>query len=167
MVMTTSSAAPFELSRFVDAKPMLIAGLAERHRGTNAAIPAQWQRFAPHIGGIPAQIGCAAYGVIFDSLQDTGGYSFGYLAGVEVANVDGLPENFGHLEIPAQRYAVFAHCGHVSALSRTIGAIVRDWLPASGCQHAGDGADLLERYGDVFNRQTGLGGIEVWLPIET
>lgn len=160
-----SPAATIAPSRFVDGKAMLIAGIYERHRG-GAGIPTQWQRFAPHIGNVPAQVGRAAYGVIFDSLKDRDRYSFGYLAGVEISELDGLPDKFGHLEIPAQRYAVFVHHGHVSALQQTISAIVHGWLPASGYEHAADGADLIERYGEAFDPQTGMGGIEVWVPIK-
>src|SRR5215467_2661094 len=40
--------------RFVDGKALLIAGLGERYDfESNAGIPAQWQRFVPHLGHIP------------------------------------------------------------------------------------------------------------------
>jgi AraC family transcriptional regulator len=150
--------------RLVDGKPMLIAGLAARYNGSNAGIPAQWRRFAPQICRIPAQVGRATYGVIFDSLK--GIFSFGYLTGVEVSTVHNLPSGFGHLAIPAQRYAVFTHCGHVSALPRTMHAIMADWLPSSGHALVTDGADFLERYGEEFDPRTGMGGVELWLPIK-
>ena len=149
--------------RFEDCKPMRIAGLAERYNGDNSGIPAQWQRFMPHIGGIPGQVGRAAYGVVFDSLK--GAYSFGYLVGVEVDDVERLPPGFGHLEIPAQRYAVFPHDGHVTDIPRTMRAIFGEWLPASRHEHAADGTDFFERYGEAFDPRTGRGGIEIWLPI--
>jgi len=164
MQMGKPEIAPLEPPRFEDGEPMLIAGLAQRHRGTNAGIPDQWLRFAPHIGNIPGQVGCAAYGVVFDSLEDA--CSFGYLAGVEVSDLGGLPEGFGHLEIPAQRYAVFSHRGHVSGIARTMGAIMGEWLPSSGNTRVTDGADFLERYGEEFDPQTGMGGVEVWIPIK-
>src|SRR5215467_10294331 len=80
--------------------------------------------------------------------------SFGYLAGVEVSDLGGLPEGFGHLEIPAQRYAVFYHRGHVSGIARTMAAIIGEWLPSSGHTRATDGADFFERYGEEFDPQT-------------
>ncbi|MPZ55093.1 MAG: hypothetical protein GEU91_01100 [Rhizobiales bacterium] len=161
--MSKSAAVTRETPRFEDGKAMLVAGLAERHCGTNTGIPAQWQRFAPHIGRVPGQVGRTAYGVVFDSLKDV--HSFGYLAGVEVSDLRGLPGGFGHMEIPAQRYAVFPHHRHVSALAGTIDAICKDWFPSSGYRHASDGVDLFERYSEAFDPQTGTGGIETWIPI--
>ncbi len=57
--------ATLEPPRFENLKTLLIAGLSERYTAeTCANIPAQWQRFAPHIGHIPGQVGRTAYGVI-------------------------------------------------------------------------------------------------------
>jgi len=155
--------ADLESPRFETGKSLVIAGVAERHRGTNARIPLQWERFAPHIGHIPGQVSRAAYGVVFDSLKNS--MSFGYLTGVEVTPETDVPENFGHLEIPAYRYAVFSHNGHVSAIPRTMRSIFSEWLPQSGHERAADGADFFERYGGEFDPRTGSGGIEIWLPI--
>ena len=156
--------AHLEAPRFENGKPLVIAGLAERYSGTNAGIPAQWQRFIPHIGRVPGQVGHATYGIVFNSLKSW--MSFGYLTGIEVAPDTELPANFGHLEIPAHRYAVFAHQGHVSTISRTMRSIFDEWLPQSGHEHASDGADFFERYSEKFDPQTGTGGIEIWLPIK-
>ena len=161
--MLVSKNGSLESPRFEHGKPLVIAGLAERHSGTNARIPQQWERFAPLIGKVPGQVGCTAHGVVFDTLKRA--FSFGYLAGVEVAP-DRVPETFGHLEIPAQRYAVFTHHGHVSAIPRTTHAIFAEWLPASGHQLAADGADFFERYGEEFDPRRGTGEIEIWLPIK-
>jgi AraC family transcriptional regulator len=161
--MSRSTNAVVEPPRFEDGRPLVIAGLAERHSGTNVRIPQQWERFAPHIGKVPGQVGRAAYGVVFDTLKRA--FSFGYLAGVEVAP-DRVPETFGRLEIPAQRYAVFSHHGHVSAIPRAMHAITVEWLPTSGHQLAADGADFFERYGEEFDPRSGNGEIEIWLPIK-
>jgi predicted transcriptional regulator YdeE len=46
-----------------------------------------------------------------------------------------------------------------------IQAIWSQWFPESGYKAAtNDGANSLERYGDDFNSQLGLGDIEVWIP---
>jgi AraC family transcriptional regulator len=153
-----------EQPRFEDGKPLVIAGLAQRHSGTNAAIPQQWERFVPLIGKIPGQVGRAAYGVVFDMLNRS--FSFGYLSGVEVAP-DRVPDELGHLEIPAQRYAVFSHRCRVSAIHYTMRSIFGEWLPQSGHQHAADGADFFERYGERFDPGTGTGDIEIWVPVKS
>src|SRR5579864_8643997 len=47
-----------ETPRIVNGKTLLVAGLGERYSSeTCAAIPAQWQRFVPHLGSIPGQVG--------------------------------------------------------------------------------------------------------------
>jgi AraC family transcriptional regulator len=68
------------------------------------------------------------------------------------------------VEIPSHRYAVFSHRSHVSTIRYTIEAIGKDWLPNSGYKAAGD-PDFFERY-KSFDPETGIGDIEIWLPIE-
>src|SRR5580658_7229871 len=70
--------------RFVNLDAFLVAGLAERYDcETNKAIPAQWQRFVPHIGHIAGQVGTTAYGVCCNA-DDEG--NFDYIAGIAVAS---------------------------------------------------------------------------------
>lgn len=128
-------------------------------------IPAQWQRLGPMIGRVPGQIGAVAYGVCFDMFGDKA--SFDYVAGVEVAGTSALPEGFSQVRIPALTWAVFPHRLHASQFDQTMNAIMRDWLPTSGCDIAQSmGApDLIERYGEDFDPQSGMGGMELWLPI--
>ena len=166
--MKESPVTKLEASRFENGKPLLIAGLRSRYTSeTMNDIPAQWQRFAPHIGKIPGQVGRAAYGLCFNTLSAKG---VDYLTGVEVSSSSGLPDEFNIVTIPAQRYAVFSHRGHVSTLRETCDAIGRTWLPESGHEVARQAAgtpDFFERYGEEFDPRTGMGGIEVWVPIKS
>ena len=149
--------------RFEELKPLLVAGLSERYDcESSKAIPAQWQRFAPHIGNIAGQVGWTAYGVRHNCDEDG---NFDYTAGVEVASFSALPSEFGRVRIPAQRYAVFSHADHVSTIRRTIVTIWNKWLPGSGLQVA-DAPDF-ERYGESFDPRTGMGGLEIWIPIKS
>lgn len=153
-----------EPMRYESAPAMVIAGLAgDFTPATRSQIPALWMRFAPHIGHVKGEVGKAAYGVITDMMS--GKDAMHYLSGVEVKATKDLPPDFESISFPAQRYAVFGHDGHVSKINETIGAIGRDWLPKSGLQHA-EKPDLLERYGEEFNPQTGMGGMEIWIPIK-
>jgi AraC family transcriptional regulator len=149
-------------ARFLNGKPLLIAGLGERYTcETSKAIPAQWQRFVPYLGNIPGQVGRTAFGVCCNS-DDEG--SFDYIAGVEVTDFSDLPAGFSRLRIGAQKYVVFAHCDHISTIRRTINTIWSKWLPESG--HEVADAPNFERYGEEFNPQTGMGGLEIWIPIK-
>jgi AraC family transcriptional regulator len=43
-------------------------------------------------------------------------------------------------------------------------AIWNKWIPQSGLKVVA--APSFERYGPEFNPKTGLGGVEIWIPIE-
>jgi AraC family transcriptional regulator len=149
--------------RFEDGPALLIAGLSVRYKqGGDPGIPMQWQRFAPHIGSVPGQVGFTAYGVCTNFDNDG---SFDYIAGVEVKAFADLPPEFATARIPEHHYAVFTHKGHISAISATFGAIFRDWLPSSG--HKSADAPLFERYDERFDPRTGDGEVEIWLPLES
>lgn len=150
-----------EPPRFEDGRTLLIAGLQERYSAqTTAGIPAQWQRFAPHIGHIPGQIGQAMYGVIGNS-DDAGNAD--YLCGVEVSDFASLPPEFSRIRIPEQRYAVFTQRGHISAIQRTWYTIWNQWLPESGYKIVE--APEYERYDERFDPMSGNGELEIWIPI--
>jgi len=149
--------------RFENGPALLIAGLGERYTcETSSRIPAQWQRFVPHLGHIPGQVGQIAYGVRHNS--DEAG-NFDYTCGVQVADFSAVPADWSRIRIPARRYAVFTHGGHVSDIRRTWATIWGRWLPESGHQLA-DAPDF-ERYSEDFDSRTGVGGIEIWLPLQT
>jgi AraC family transcriptional regulator len=148
--------------RFEDGRPLLVAGLGERYTWeTGMGIPALWQRFLPHLGNIPGQVGHTAYGVCCNG-DDEGNYE--YVAGVEVKDFSDLPPSFTRVRVPAQRYAVFTHDEHVATIRRTIATVWSKWLPESGL-HVAD-APNFERYGETFDPRTGTGGIEIWIPVK-
>jgi AraC family transcriptional regulator len=152
-----------EPPRVENGKELFIAGLRERPE-TNASVPEQWQRAMAY--QISNQVGRAAYGLSFKALSDTD--MFEYLAGVEVSDFSGLPSELSRVTIRPQKYAVFTHRGHVSKLWHTCDRIGK-WLPESGYEHADADAgapDFFERYGEDFDPQTGMGGIEVWVPVK-
>jgi AraC family transcriptional regulator len=156
-----------EAPRMENGKALRIAGFREHYTSeTMKNIPELWMRFAPRIGNIPGQVGRVAYGLCFNALSPDG---MDYLAGVEVSSSSDLPGDFSVANIPAQKYAVFSHREHVSKLYETLDAIHK-WLPGSGLEVAGGTAgapDFFERYSEEFNPQTGMGGMEVWVPVKS
>jgi len=154
-------------ARVANSKPLLIAGLRARYNhGTLDNVPAQWQRFAPHIGNIPGQVGQAAYGVVW---RPSDGEGVEYLCGVEVTGFAGLRHQFTVVSIPAFRYAIFSHHEHASKIRDTVDAIFHTWLPESGHEAAAtaETPDFFERYSEEFDPKTGMGGMEVWVPIQS
>ena len=151
-----------EPPRIETSKPLLVAGLSERYTcDSSKAIPALWQRFTPYIGNIPGQVGRVAYGVKRNG-DDEG--NFDYIAAVEVRDFSDLPAELARLRIPAQLYAVFTHRDHISTIRRTVNTIWSQWLPDS--PHEAADAPELERYGEDFDPHTGMGGVELWIPIK-
>ncbi|MGF6777301.1 AraC family transcriptional regulator [Paraburkholderia sp. GAS334] len=149
--------------RIETGKPLLVAGLSERyHFEHSEGIPAQWQRFGPRIGKVPGQVGQIAYGVCFNN-DDAG--NFDYLCGVEVTDFSSLPADLARVRIGEQRYAIFTHRDHISAIRRTWNTIWNKWLPESGHQVAD--APVFECYSEQFNPTTGMGGVELWVPLKS
>jgi AraC family transcriptional regulator len=150
-----------EPPHFEDRQSFLLAGLTERYKMPQIeGIPAQWHRFAPHIGKVPGQIGTTTYGVCFN-FDAAGGMD--YMCGVEIAEGSPLPVGLTQLRIEAQRYAVFHHRDHISTIKKTWDSIFQQWLPGSG--HTIAKAPQLETYGDDFNAQTGTGVVAIWIPL--
>ncbi len=147
--------------RFENGRTLLMAGFGERYSAEQCArVPAQWQRFSPHLGHIPGQISGATYGVLCNG-DDAGNTE--YITGVEVSDFSRLPKEFSQVRIPEQRYAVFTHRDHVSTIRRLWYTIWNKGLPDAGCKASG-GIEF-ERYGKEFNPVTGTGGFEIWIPV--
>ncbi|MCC7633767.1 AraC family transcriptional regulator [Stenotrophomonas rhizophila] len=146
----------------VEARPrpgraLRIAGIGARHTpATVAGIPAQWQQLAlarPACGGI-------RYGVCCHG-DDSGG--FDYIAGIEVGAAAPLPAGWQAVDIPARPYLVAWHDGHIAAIRSTWYWLLNVYLPGAGLSLA-DAPDM-ERYDARFDDTTGLGGVEIWLPL--
>ncbi len=147
--------------RIESGKAMLMAGLARRYNDkTCAAIPAQWQEFSQHLGRIPSQVGTAAFGVLINE-DDSG--NIDYVCAVEVLDFSKIPEDWARLKIPEQKYAVFLHRDHISTIRRTWFTIFNTWLQKPEFKAAG--GPEFELYRETFNPSTGLGGVEIWVPI--
>jgi AraC family transcriptional regulator len=156
-----------ETPTFKDGTPFIVAGLRQRYDGTTVKdIPALWRRLGPYFDLLPEQVGRAAFGLVID-LNDS--KQFDYVAGIEVSGAANLPNELISLSLPAQRYAVFPHREHVSKLKDTMTAIWLGWLPSSGYQLQRDSADapgMIEYYGPKFDPKTGMGDVEVWVPVK-
>ncbi|MBS3651716.1 AraC family transcriptional regulator [Pseudaminobacter sp. 19-2017] len=150
-----------EAPRMEDGQALLIAGLGGRYTfETNEGIPAQWQRFGPFIGNIPGQVGWTTYGVCCNS-DDAG--SFEYICGVKVSDFSDISTELSRIRIPAHRYVVFTHRGHISTIRSTVYTIWNKYLPEAGLEVA-DAPDF-ERYDERFDPESGSGEVEIWIPI--
>src|SRR5262249_17402039 len=96
-------------------------------------IPAQWQRFVPHLGSIPGQIGQATYGVRSNN-DDEGG--FDYVCGVAVSGYSNVPSDWNRLRIAAQKVcrvlALRSHLDDPVDLERHLEHMAAGIRPRSG-----------------------------------
>jgi AraC family transcriptional regulator len=149
-------------ARIVRGASMLVVGLSEHHSfETTQDIPAQWQRFMALYDEITHKADPIPLGVT-TNMDDDG--SFDYSCGVEVSEFATHPRGLVQLRIPSQTYAVFRHREHVSRIPATYSAVLNDWLP----QHKRSAADgpTLDRHLETFDPRTGLGGVEIWMPLK-
>ena len=161
-----ATTAKLEAPRFHDGEGKLVAGLRRHYTGqTMHNLPMQWQRFRPYIGNLPGQVGRDTYGLCFGASNPDG---VEYLTGVEVTNTAGLPDEFSVAPIPKQAYAVFVHRGHILELRNTLNLISRNWQPEWGkppIRTAIETPDFFERYTNTFDPESGLGTVEIWVPV--
>ena len=148
--------------RVVSGEAMLVVGLLERHSFESMQqIPAQWEKFMAHYGEIPDKVHPIPLGITTNMDEDG---NFDYVCGVEVSKFSNNPGGFVNLRIPPQTYAVFQHREHVSKIPVTYGAILNKWLPQNN-RIAADGPTF-ERHLETFDPRTGLGGVEIWMPLK-
>jgi len=86
-----------------------------------------------------------------------------YLAGVEVASFDDVPEGAATGTIPAGEYAVFTVDGGIGNTPGAYGYINDTWMPQSGYKEARCGA--VEAYGKRFVPSS-ESQFEIWVAVE-
>lgn len=159
----THNSGPLKAPAIKHGEKILAVGLAQRHPFEKPQdIPAQWQDFmATKYAAIPHKRQGMPIGMS-NGPDDDG--NFEYICAAEVETFATTPRGLIEIEVPARRYAVFAHDGHVSAIGATYNAIWNEWLPASGEKPAN--APCIERHRAAFNPQTGMGGVDIWIPLK-
>jgi AraC family transcriptional regulator len=122
-----------------------------------SSIPALWSEFNAREDAVQNAVHGAAYGVCCDATEAG---QFRYIAGIEAK---GLTQEMDHVDIPAGRYAVFTHRGHISDLPKSVYTIWNQSLPDLNLtpQQRPD----FELYDDRFDPENGRGAVEIWIPI--
>lgn len=153
----------FNAPRFENRQTMTIAGINQHYTmDTRMNISSQWRQFFPHINSIPNKRNQGTYGVRWREKPDC---SFDYLSGVEVFDVNRLPDEYESVTIPASRYVVFTHTEHVSTIIDTIDTLFNKWVP--DCELTVSDSPSFIHHTDQFDRLTGMGGVEIWIPLQT
>ncbi len=125
-----------------------------------SSIPSLWQTFNERANEVPYSAGNAAYGVCCDA--DEAGW-FRYVAGLETTAAVDIPSGMDSVSVPAGRYAVFTHSGHIADLPKTVYTIWNKALPDAALKPRE--APDFELYDERFDASTGRGGVEIWIPV--
>jgi len=154
-VMSTKT--PKISARFEDWPGLRLVGMDRSYTmADRARIPAQWGEAAT---ALAPEI---FMGETFGVSHGFEGERFRYLVGYAD---DGRGETDGldRMDLPAGRYAVFDHAGHISEIAATWGAIFSSWAPEAGVVLK-DGPEI-EVYETGFDPET-PGGVSIWIPVE-
>ncbi|MEG0182437.1 MAG: AraC family transcriptional regulator [Stenotrophomonas sp.] len=147
-----------EAPRLIDCPSFQLAGIGMRHtRHSSGAIPAQWAQLNRE-WPTPAPI---SFGVCCNSDDDGG---FDYIAALPVNALPTVPAHWQRVDVPARRYLLAWHAGHISTIRATWFWLLDHYLPASRLSLAN--APDLERYDTRFDEHSGHGGVEIWLPVD-
>lgn len=153
--------------RMVNREPMLLTGLRDTMCENFAEeIPLLWQKFIGMLDLVSHKVDRNCYGLCMKETQESPG--FYYMACCEVSDFVNLSAALSPVILPSHCYAVFKHEGHVAQLKESVYAIFDDWLPASDYQLAQQSAHCLhhlEKYSEQFNPESGMGGMEIWVPV--
>lgn len=126
-------------------------------------IPAQWQTFiSEHYDGIPNKMEQMPIGLC--AVPDDDG-SFTYVCAASVDSFADRIRTLSYFETTPGTYAVFAHNDHVSTIFDTYRAIWNEALPAMARRVKN--SPVLEFHNDEFDPDTGMGGLTLWIPLET
>ncbi len=148
--------------RFEECPQRSIVGILQSYTMENrTAIPQQWSLFIKHASSLPTDAQTAYYGV---SRNGNPKGHFDYLTGVEVRETYETSDPFTKITLPQRRYAIFPHTSHVSKIPNTFETLFKEWIPDCGLSIANDA--WLERYSPEFDATTGMGGMEIWIPME-
>lgn len=124
---------------------------------TISAIPPLWQDFSAREAEVPGAVLGTAYGVCHDA--DEAG-TFTYMAAIEAT---GPMEGMDMLDIPAGKYAVFTHRGHISDFLKLVYTAWNKGLSDAGLTPTM--APDFEVYDQRFDPKTGRGEVELYIPI--
>lgn len=148
--------------RLIDQPEFQVIGLGvESSVQDTSNIPQLWQQLnALNTPEDWAKVTCT-YGVCID-FDENG--RFRYVAGLSPAEIDAQTRELEIITVPSGKYAVFTHKGHISEIGKSTYTVWNKALPDSGLT-AIDGPNF-ERYDNRFDAQTGLGEVEIWIPVE-
>ncbi len=128
--------------------------------GPSPEIKDLWVKFMDDFGQIEGQVGMRTYGVC----HNFDGNMMEYLAAVQVADAGKVPGYLHTLIVPKRKVAIFRHDGELETISETWAWVFDTWLPEAKLEVAA--GPQFEVYSDDFDDITGIGAIEIHIPVK-
>ena len=125
---------------------------------TRDQIPDQWAQW--EYDKITGVVGDDVYGVSHGFAPES---RFDYLCGLPVTTDAPVPDGQIALDIPAGDCAVYVHDGHVSGIGPLFDAIICGPGPGAGWRFCK--GPQVELYGPEHDGLTGMGRVEIWMPV--
>lgn len=139
-----------------------VVGLKYRGTNSNQEISKMWHELNQRAHEVAMGDQCA-YGVCL-FLNEVMGGEFEYVAGFKIADGAPVPEGMVLVDVPANRYAVFAHHGAIEDLKQTYHNICDVWFPSSGYIPAG--VYDMEVYTEEFKGNTADSVFYIYEPLK-
>jgi len=150
--------------KFVELTGLTVVGIPYVGLPGTQGIPQTWDIFNQRCTEIKhVSAGSPAYGVCY-MLPDAGPNELEYTCSFAVDQVSDIPAEMVVRQIPAGRYAVFAHLGPLDNLKATYDYIYQVWLPQSGLQLTG-GLDF-ELYNEEFVFGAADSKFYIYIPVK-
>jgi predicted transcriptional regulator YdeE len=136
-------------------------------------IAMQWKCFNERVTEIQGQVGGRSYGLILHNPLLPPGSPFEYTAAVQIdpTHEVSIPEGMLKLEVPAAKYLVLTHRGHLDGLGQSIGYFWREWLPTHPYEYDGGtrtGKYEFECYDQRYTRADDpMSEIDLYFPIRS
>lgn len=124
-------------------------------------LPALWESFLSRLAEIKNAINGVCYGALYRITEDD--EQLNYIAGIEVRDIESIPDGMEAIILPECHYAHFTHRGAVAQLDTTVNYIYSNWLLKSGHKHT-YGPDL-ELYGANYHPTAKDSIIQYAIPI--
>lgn len=146
-----------------------VIGMQYIGNGQNGEMSKLWETFMPRMGEVKNAVNKGlAYGICECMCEGEctcgAGADFYYMACIEVANLDDIPEGMTSKTIPAAKYAVFTHRGSLETIGKTFEDIYCKWIPASGLEpNAKYGFEL---YDERFKCCAEDSEIDIYVPVK-
>lgn len=163
---------PAEQSRLEAFGPLVLAGILRSHplasddEALSSAVAQQWRNLLGVAFKFAALLPPMGYGAGFHFAPE--GDKLEFFCGFVARSQARVPEGLHSVDIPEITCAVFAHSGPISRLPHTLHMIFNTALPLEGLQRldaVSDVPSFLLRVRPSFSPVTGLGGIEVLVPV--